>query len=219
MTFFAIARLTKETTHERQHKRDPFEEASVHGTRAAPETTARDEELLAAAARRDPAAVAALYERHMDPIYRFCLRRLGDRDAAEDATAQVFTKAISALPSFRGGSFQGWLFTIAHRVLLDSVRVNQAPLPLDAAEMVADPRPGPEEIAVSSDAARGIRALLERLPADQRQVVELRLAGLRGVEIAQVIGRSHGTVRNLQHEALQRLRDLHGLAPRSNQGG
>jgi RNA polymerase sigma-70 factor (ECF subfamily) len=177
-----------------------------------------DATLLAAAARGESDAVAALYERHLDPVYRFCLRRLGNREAAEDATSHVFTKAISALPAFRGGSFQGWLFAIAHRVLLDLARSHRAPMSLDAACAVVDPHPGPEDVAVSGDAARGIRELLQRLPESQRQVVELRLAGLQGHEIAQALGRSHGTVRNLQHEALQHLRDLYSVAPRAGKG-
>ena len=87
--FRTITSYWRDTT-----KYGPFEEAWVHGTKPVPVATASDEDLLVAAARRDPDAVAALHERHVDPIYRFCLRRLGDRDAAEDATAQVFTKAI-----------------------------------------------------------------------------------------------------------------------------
>ncbi len=191
----------------------------MHQMQPAAISKAVTEELLEAAVRRDPAAIAVLYERYMDPVYRFCLRRLGDHDAAEDATAQVFTKAITALPSFRGGAFQGWLFAIAHRVLLDSFRAHRATLPLDAADTLTDSRPGPEEVVLSRDAARNVRALLESLPAGQRQVVELRLAGLRGVEIAQVLGLSHGTVRNLQHDALQRLRDLYGPAAHSKKAG
>jgi DNA-directed RNA polymerase specialized sigma24 family protein len=50
-------------------------------------------------------------------------------------------------------------------------------------------------------------------------VVELRLAGLHGAEIALVLGRSHGTVRNLQHQALVRLRDLHGFSSDVQEGG
>jgi DNA-directed RNA polymerase specialized sigma24 family protein len=52
---------------------------------------------------------------------------------------------------------------------------------------------------------------MARLTPDQRRVVELRLSGLTAVEIAAVMGRSHGTIRNLHHRALVRLRELLGV--------
>lgn len=182
-------------------------------------TMGSDEERLAAAARRDPDAFGELYRVHVAQVYRFCLRRLGDREAAEDATAQVFTKALAAMPGFRGGSFQGWLFAIAHRVVIDGARSGRLSLPLDAADALADPRAGPEDIALCAEEARGIRRLLDQLPVDQRRVVELRLAGLNGVEIAQALGRSHGTIRNLQHRSLLRLRDLHRASMATDEDG
>ncbi len=50
---------------------------------------------LVAAARADRRAFAPLYNRYVDPVYRYCLRRLGDRAAAEDATSQVFSKGLA----------------------------------------------------------------------------------------------------------------------------
>ncbi|HEY7030472.1 MAG TPA: sigma-70 family RNA polymerase sigma factor [Thermomicrobiales bacterium] len=176
-------------------------------------TTADDEATLVAAARVAPCAFASLYRRHVDPIYRFCYRRLGAREAAEDATAQVFAKALAGLPGFRGGSFQGWLFAIASHVVADEGRTARSHAPLAAAVGVADPAPGPEEAAVRSEAAGAVRAVLAQLPPEQRHVLELRLAGLTSVEIAVASGRSHGTIRNLQHRTLIRLRDLLGVTP------
>jgi RNA polymerase sigma-70 factor (ECF subfamily) len=169
-----------------------------------------DEVALVAAAQADPGAFAVLYRRHVTAIYGFCYRRLGTQDAAEDATAQVFTKALAGLGGFRGGSFPGWLFAIAHRVVVDEVRRTRPDVPLTAASSAIDPRPGPEAEAVDAEASRALRAILAQLPPGQRHVLELRLAGLSGVEIAAVLGRSHGTIRNLQHRTLVRLRALLG---------
>ncbi|MEA2595605.1 MAG: hypothetical protein QOF01_2074 [Thermomicrobiales bacterium] len=178
-------------------------------------TTADDEATLVAAAWADPHAFAALYRRHVDPIYRFCYRRLGSKEAAEDATSHVFAKALSGLPGFRGGSFQGWLFVIASHVVADEGRAARPHAPIAAAAGIVDPAPSPEEEAVRAEAAGAIRAVLAQLPPAQRHVLELRLAGLSSAEIAVASGRSHGTVRNLQHRTLVRLRDLLGVtAPR-----
>ncbi len=71
-----------------------------------------------------------------------------------------------------------------------------------------DATPTPEELAIAADEHRLLWELLGHLSADQRQVVELRLAGLTGPEIARVLGRSHTSVRSLQFRAIQRLREL-----------
>jgi RNA polymerase sigma-70 factor, ECF subfamily len=181
------------------------------GTATGPFMSAVDESALVGAARTDPRAFAVLYHRHVSAIYRFCYRRLGTKEAAEDATAQVFTKALGGLARYRGGSFRSWLFAIAHHVIVDEVRLARLDVPLTAAASSIDPGPGPEEVAVNAEASRSLRAVLAHLPPEQRRVMELRLAGLSGVEIAAALGRSHGTVRNLQHRTLVRLRALLGV--------
>lgn len=174
--------------------------------------------VLVAAAQADRQAFAPLYDRYVDPVYRYCLRRLGSREAAEDATSQVFAKALAALPAYRDRSFRGWLFTIAHNVVSDTRRQRRPVAPLADAEDRVDPASTPEEAALTADEGRALRALLVQLPADQRRIVELRLAGLTGVEIARVLGRSEGAVKMLQFRAVARLRVLLEVEPRP-QGG
>jgi len=171
-----------------------------------------DDEALAARASLDPDALAALYRRHVDAVHRFCERRLGNRQAAEDATSAVFMKAIRGLPTFHPGlgTFRAWLFGIAHRTVIDAYRTSRPSAPIEAAGGVADPSPAasPEAVALRAESAREVRALLQRLPDAQRAVVELRLAGLSGPEIAGVLGKSAGSVKLVQFRAYGRLRAL-----------
>jgi RNA polymerase sigma-70 factor (ECF subfamily) len=161
-----------------------------------------------ALAKRDPRAFAPLYDRYFDPVYRYCYRRLGDREAAADATAQVFAKALAALPRYRedAPSFRSWLFTIAHNVITDDLRARRPVAPMDAAAHVAATGPSPEELVLTDEAGSTVRALLAMLPPDQRQILELRLAGLTGPEIAAALGRSLGAVKIAQVRAFARLR-------------
>src|SRR4051794_12919501 len=152
-----------------------------------------------------------LYARYLDSVHRYCYRRLGSREAAEDATSLVFTKALAAFPHYRHASFRGWLFTIAHHVVTDRYRGAQPEHPLETAVELRDGSPSPEDLALASDERRSISELLSRLPDHQRQVVELRLAGLTSAEIAQALGRSRSNVDVTQYRAVARLRVLLGL--------
>ncbi len=178
-----------------------------------PEAAADDgdpDALLVTYAKTDSGAFAHLYRRYVDPIYRYCYRRLGTREAAEDATAQIFTKALSALPAYRvdGPSFRSWLFAIAHNTVADDLRARHPAAPLAAALDWADPSPTPENRALDDEGGRRVRDLLQQLPPDQARTVELRLAGLSGGEIALVLGRTPNAVKVAQYRAYTRLRAL-----------
>jgi RNA polymerase sigma-70 factor (ECF subfamily) len=172
--------------------------------------------LLVTRAQRDPAAFASLYELYFDPVYRYCYHRLGSWEAAEDATSVVFTNVIAALPRFRlrdgAGSFRSWLFTIAHNVVVNQARADRRRVvrPLADAGEIEDDAPSPEAAAVAAEASRAMHATLAKLSPEQRQVIELRLAGLTDAEISRVLGRKPGTIRVTQYRALLRLRTLMG---------
>src|SRR3954452_14713555 len=108
--------------------------------REAVEPTTADVDLVDAA-RDNRLAFGSLYERYRDDLLRYCFYCLGDWDDAADATQQVFTNAIAALPRFtdRDDSFRPWLFRIAHNEVLARqqrrARRPQRPL-LDAAEVI-----------------------------------------------------------------------------------
>ena len=182
------------------------------------EANASDTELVAQA-MADPRQFALLYARYLDPVHRYCYRRLGGREAAEDATSLVFTKALAAFPHYRDASFRAWLFTIAHHVVIDRYRAERPEHALEAAADIEDAAPSPEELALAADERRGVMALLTGLPVHQRQVVELRLAGLTGAEIAQALGRSRANVDVTQYRAVSRLRTQLELAAKPQEPG
>ena len=181
---------------------------SGQATREAWSAGAAADAELVARAQADHHAFALLYRRYLDPVHRYCYRRLGSREAAEDATSLVFTKAFAALPAYRAGSFRSWLFTIAHHVITDDLRARRTVADLAAAGDVPDCAPTPEEAVVAVDASATVVRLLAQLPAGQRRVVELRLAGLTGREAAEVLGCSLGAVKIAQVRAYSRLRGL-----------
>jgi len=186
-------------TFERCEERRPDERASRSGDVDA---------ALVSAAQRDLRAFAPLYEKYFDGVYGYCLRSLREPEAAADATSQTFAKALKALPGYKAWSFRSWLFAIAHNVIVDSVRRRKPTAPIEAAGEISDRSPGPEEQALASDSQRRITTALTHLTDEQRQVVQLRMAGLNGNEIAEVIGISVGAVKAMQFRAYRRLRTL-----------
>lgn len=178
-----------------------------------------DDAVLVAWARDDRRASGPLSDRYADRIYRYCLRHLETREAAEDATSLVFARALAGLPGFRGGSFAAWLFAIAHNACVNAGR-RRPELPLAAAGDPIDKGSDADPVArsLAAEQTRELNLLLGTLPADQRRVVELRLAGLTGAEIAAVLGRSLAAVKMLQVRALARLRAAH-TASATDEGG
>jgi RNA polymerase sigma-70 factor (ECF subfamily) len=167
------------------------------------------DETLVAQAQRDRAAFVHLYRRYATRVYRYCDRALGDRMAAEEVTQTVFLRALAALPGCRDGrDFRPWLFAIAHNAIADARRARRPLVSLDATIDLADPAASPEELALAAVERREITVLLARLPAEERALVELRLAGLRDKEIAHILGRTPGAVRTAQYRAVQHLRIL-----------
>lgn len=173
---------------------------------ADPTETSAPDDILVTRAKQDRHAFAPLYRRYVGPVYRYCLVRLGNVEAAEDATSAVFTKALAPLSSCQDGSFRPWLFRIAHNVIIDGFRRERPTWPLDTAEAIPESAPSPEELALAAESADRVGTLLASLPDDQRRVLELRLAGLTSREIGEVLGRSHGSVRMIQVRAAKRLR-------------
>lgn len=176
-----------------------------------PDAAADDEAEVARRAISDRGAFAELYDRYVGRVHAYCLRRLGDVQAAEDATSVVFMKALAAISRYRpeSGTFRSWLFVIAHNVIVDEERRRRPTSSIETAAEIRETGPGPEAWTIARDEAARLRAILARLPVDQAETLELRLAGLNDREIAQVLGRSHGAIRIAQHRAIRRLRAIY----------
>ena len=126
----------------------------------APAETLLPDAALVAAAQHDPRAFTPLYRRYVEPIHRYCYARLGSRALAEDATSEVFVKALAALGDYRDGAFSAWLFRIAHNVVIDLQRRQRRTAPFEAVEQQPDPDPTPDESALARAADDELRAAL-----------------------------------------------------------
>jgi RNA polymerase sigma-70 factor, ECF subfamily len=174
---------------------------------------------LAAARRREPAAVTRVYTAYAPALFRFFVAAVSDRHLAEDLTGTAFLSAIEALPRFRGPveALGGWLFQIARHDLYDYRRKQSRsriePLEDNLNEAaLAEGGVDPEEVAIDRLEGGRVVAALRELSQDQREVLLLRMAGgLTAPEVAAILGKSTGAVKALQHRGLASLARVLGL--------
>lgn len=177
-----------------------------------------DDDLEVERARSDPDAFSILYQRYATPVYRLCLRAVGDADQADDFTATVFLKAFERLEKYQpqsGGSFRSWLFAIAINHVRDEWRKsNRLTHFSEAIPDIYDETPGPEEIAIHHITVAEVCAVLETLSDRHRSIVELRLSGLTTKEIATALSMNLPALKSAQTRAYSAIRDqLNGKGP------
>jgi RNA polymerase sigma-70 factor (ECF subfamily) len=170
-----------------------------------------DNELIRLAKDGEAEAFGELYERHVNAVYRFLYARLDNRLDAEDFSEEVFLRAWNSLSSYheRGIPFLAFLLIIARNVLIDHYRRNgRAPqhVPIDDLQL-SDKNPDPGEVTSLNLKHQELRQAIELLRDDYQEVLVLRfLNDLSPTETAQVMKRSTGAVRVLQHRAIAALR-------------
>jgi RNA polymerase sigma-70 factor (ECF subfamily) len=174
-----------------------------------PEVT--EDEELAARAARDFTAFTQLYERYLEPVYRYVRSQTRDRATAEDLTAQVFFKALSSADTFKGeGTYRSWIFTIARNTVATwRAERKKTLVPIEEITHHPDPAPSAPSLAIASEDRALLWKAVSRLPDAQREVVRLRYRReLTIEEIARITRRSSGAVRVLLHRARLRLQQL-----------
>ncbi len=182
-------------------------------TEPAPVAEASEEALLAAAIQYDEAALGELYDRYEAKIFNYIYRRTGDEALAEDFTAQVFLKMLESIRDQKAwhSSFSGWLYRIAHNLVIDHYRRKgkQGMVDIEEAAPTAPESQNPEVTVEQTLDAERLRAAIHRLTDEQAEVVSLRfLEGYSISEVAAMMNRTEGAVKALQYRAVATLRTL-----------
>jgi len=162
--------------------------------------------LIQRAKEYDQAAWVEIYERYKHSIYNYIYYRVNETALAEDLTQEVFVRALESIDSFtpRGISISAWLYRMAHNLVADHYRRDRE-LPLD--ERLVVPDEGTGELAERRLAHVELRKALSRLTGDQQEVIILKFVDrLSNAKVAQIMGKTEGAIKSLQHRALASLR-------------
>jgi RNA polymerase sigma-70 factor (ECF subfamily) len=165
-----------------------------------------DGELLGRIARGDRAAFEVLYDRYARAVFGLALRRLGDRDRAEEAVQETFAAVWRSARSYRPerGPGGAWLYAVARNAIVDRFRGRAEPV-ADVPETPSGDA-GPAEAAEAGWLAWRVHRALRSLPDTEREVLELAYwSGLSQSEVAEFLNVPLGTVKTRTRSALGRL--------------
>jgi len=184
----------------------------------------QDAELARRLQRREPQAMADLYDRFGRLAYSIILSVVRDAAIAEDLVQETFLRVWNRAAGFDAerGALGPWLLAIARNRAIDHIRSAGARMDKNAAELDIFERaehgnPASyvdiERDVLNADSARRIKAALSKLNQNQQKVIELAYyEGLSQTEMAERLGQPLGTVKTWVRTALKHLKDELGQA-------
>ena len=180
---------------------------------AATMTELSEEELLSKAKDFGGPALSELYDRYETKIFTYIYRRTGEQALAEDLTAQLFLKMLEAIRKGNAWqtSFSGWLYRIAHNIVIDYYRrrERQSHVSIDEAPTLTATEHNPVQTAEMNMDVEQLQSAIQRLTDEQGQVVSLRfLDGYSIAEVAEMLDKTEGAIKALQYRAVASLRQI-----------
>lgn len=157
--------------------------------------TPDEDAALIVESQKNAISFAVLYDRYVQPIYRYIFYRIGSTPEAEDLTSQTFLSALEALPHYQHqGNFAAWLYRIAYSKVIDYVRSQQKQIPLkeiyltEAGDLLA--------YIADRDEIERLWELIHMLDDDEQELIHLRYtAGLSFSQIAAILESNENTVK------------------------
>lgn len=169
-----------------------------------------DSELINRAQSGDANALAILHDRHWQAVFTYIYFRVSDQLTAEDLTADVFVRMVSAIDRYqdRGKTILPWLYTVARNLIADHYRkIDKQPSFLPLKENMVTAQENPENLLSRQLGVDCLKQALHYLTAIQQQVIIGKfIEGRSNREVAELTDRTEGAIKSLQHRALAALR-------------
>jgi RNA polymerase sigma-70 factor (ECF subfamily) len=157
----------------------------------------------------DEQAFGRLYDIYFDRIYAFVFYRVHHKEVAEDISEEVFIKAWTRVKAVKAESFGGWLYSITRNTLIDHYRKQRETVDISEIENLIE---SDQDVIEETDLLINQKLLLEmirQLTPEQQIIMKLKfLEGMETEEVSEMISKSSGSIRVVQHRAIQRLHEL-----------
>ena len=171
-----------------------------------------ENKLIEMAIGGEASAFGSLYDYYQPKIYRFVFIKVSRREEAEDLTHQVFVNAWLNIKNYREMGFPlgSWLYQIARNQVIDYYRTRKKESSLEEMDSEYFAVRNDSEYAFDADLEMArVKGAVQKLKPEQQDIIILRFVeDLSPKEIAEVIGKSEGAVKLIQHRALNQLRKL-----------
>ncbi|HEU0249447.1 MAG TPA: RNA polymerase sigma factor [Solirubrobacteraceae bacterium] len=173
-----------------------------------------DEELMDLVCQNDASAFEIVLERHVDAAFSLAYRMVGRRSLAEDVVQEALLSLWRTAPRYdrSRGSVRTWILGITHHRAVDALRRDGVRTSRDVSDdALQEQVPAPERTdaeVIRRDQAEVMRAVLDQLPAEQLQVIELAyFGGFTHTEIAEMLKLPIGTVKGRMRLGLEKMRN------------
>ncbi len=168
-----------------------------------------EKSLILQAKQGDEQAFGQLYELYFERIFKFIYFRVNHKETAEDLSEEVFIKAWEKIADVKEVSFGGWLYQIAKNKVIDYYRQKKQVVDLEDVQNFLE---SDERLSESTNTVierRLFMVLLKELTPEQQIIIKLKfIEDMDNSEIAELISKSEGSIRVIQHRAIQKLQEL-----------
>lgn len=156
------------------------------------------------------AALTEIYETYFLRVYRFIYYRVSHKETAEDLTEEVFIKIFASITKLdKVEAFEGWLFQISRNLVIDYYRKKKQNVPIEAVENTLEYETNLVDIVNLQFNQKILIKLLKELTEEQQIVIKMKfLEDLDNITIAEVLNKTEGAIRVIQHRAISKLKEL-----------
>lgn len=164
------------------------------------------EDLVKLVQKGEVAAFGKIYDKLVEPIFRFILFKVSDYETAQDLTQSVFTAALEKINKYKDqGNFKAWLYTIAKNQVIDHYRTKKTKVSLEDIQ-IGSGFDHMENVEIKETLAEMLFAL-NSLTSEEQEVIQLHsVEEYSFEEIAKITAKSSGSLRILKYRALIKLK-------------
>jgi RNA polymerase sigma-70 factor (ECF subfamily) len=164
--------------------------------------------LLAGVRRLDPQALAETHDKYYPAIFKYIAYKVGNQETAEDLTSEVFVRLLDAVRDRHApqNTLRGWLYSVASHIVADYHRKQYRTQEVALMDTIESSVSGPAEQTSKKQTLETLSEALKELTEEQQEVIALRYGYEMPIkDVAEMIGKSEGAVKQLQARAIAAL--------------